>query len=138
MKRLVLCLMVVCLLALPAISRADASLAVVPNLAGTWSLQLASVDTTGAVTAHTATMTLTQANKPGFYSGHLTGATSTTDTLYVTMVQEGADVRFTFSSADTSTYRTRTWGVGLAGAKTMGVQWSNDIGLTGIGKAVKQ
>jgi hypothetical protein len=136
MKRLALCALVVCMLALPVISVAQSvgPVPVLPNLSGHWNVQLAGVDQSGNVTTTTTAviMTLTQVPKnPAFYYGTFTGGTEGTS---ITLVQEGADVRFTISSGS----KTTIWGEGLAGKNLIDLQWRDAAGVTGIGKAVKQ
>ena len=86
-----------------------------------------------AVTSETLVFTLKQPVQAGFYTGSIpyTGNAEAGD---VTLVQEGAEVRFTISSSG----KTTAWGGGLAGKNKMELQWRDDAGVTGIGKAVKQ
>ena len=134
MKKLALCVMVLCLLALSGISQAQSPVPpvpVLPNLTGHWNLQLTGVDPSGNVKTTTGViMTLTQAPKnPAFYSGTITGDAEGTS---ITLVQEGADVNFTISSGS----KTTLWGTGLAGMKKIELLWRDAEGNTGVGSAV--
>ena len=135
MKRFALCLLVLVALALPEISLAE------PDLSGNWSLKITSIDPEGNMVSQSTTMVLNPSTSPGFYYG-----TVVTDASFITVVQEGGNIRFTISctndltsgcGATPSGHRTRTWGSGIAGKKRIDVTWSDDIGLTGIGEAVR-
>jgi len=100
MKQLTLCALVLCVFALPGVSLATESpvppVPVVPDLKGTWYLTLTGIAPTAtSVTSGAATLTLTKV-KAGFYTGSITWTVGNVQEN-ATLVQEGADVRFTLS-----------------------------------------
>jgi hypothetical protein len=135
-------LFVMCVLAFPVTGSAG------ENLSGNWTVEITAVTPDGTVQTSSIGMTLNpgQPAIPGFYYG-LVG---TPDAPFITLVQDGKDVRMTISCTQASAngtcdqfmppgqHRTRTWGTGTATKKEIDLLWSDDIGLTGMVKATRQ
>ena len=137
-------LLIIFVLAFPVIGSAE------ENLSGDWNVEITAITPDGKMQTFSIRMSLGLGDPatPGFYYG-LVGF-GIMEAPYITVVQNGKDVRMTVSCNEESApgaceqfppkgeHRTRTWGTGTATKKEIDILWSDDIGLTGRVRATRQ